>query len=130
MTLCISVLISTHNPNMDRLERTLKGIAEQTLNSEYWELVIVDNASTTPLSVDGLAWTRGARRVIREERLGLAYGRLAGIRNSTGALLVFVDDDNVLTPGYLENATKIFSRVKALGVAGGIVEPDWCDGEP
>jgi glycosyltransferase involved in cell wall biosynthesis len=126
----ISVLISTHNPNMERLERTVRAIAAQTLDPKHWECIVVDNASTKPVAVDQIPWNRAERRQIREERLGLTFGRLAGIRESKGELLVFVDDDNELAPDYLEVAKAVFDRMETLGVAGGIIEPEWCDAEP
>jgi glycosyltransferase involved in cell wall biosynthesis len=130
MNVSISVVISTHNPNMDRLERTVRAIAAQTLDAELWELVVVDNASTKRVSIDKIPWNRGERKQIREERLGLTYGRLAGIRESKGALLVFVDDDNELAPDYLQAALAAFDDRETVGIAGGIIEPEWCDAEP
>jgi GT2 family glycosyltransferase len=126
----ISVLISTHNPNFALFERTLSAIAAQTLAAQHWELVIVDNASVKPLKIDEVPWKRQNCRLIREERLGLSYGRLAAIRQSESALVVFVDDDSVLAPDYLETAIRIFSSEEGLGLAGGIIEPEWCDQEP
>src|SRR5262249_55066755 len=116
MNVRISVVISTHNPDIHRLERTLRGIAAQTLDTELWELVLVDNASTKRVSIDKIPWNRGERRQIREERLGLIYGRLAGIRASKGGVLVFVDDDNELAPDYLQAAMAVFDNREALGI--------------
>jgi glycosyltransferase involved in cell wall biosynthesis len=126
----VSVIVSTHNPNIATLDRILNAIVAQTLNQTRWELVIVDNASANSTEIDGMPWRLGNRRLIREERLGLTYGRLAGIRQSRAEILLFVDDDNVLAPDYLEIAVKTFSDIDDLGVAGGVVEPEWCDGEP
>src|SRR5262249_50530776 len=126
----ISVVISTHNPDVDRLERTVRAIAAQTLDAELWELVLVDNASRKPVTINNIPWNRGGCKKIRAERLGLIYGRLAGIRASEGALLVFVDDDNELAPDYLQAAMAIFDNRETLGIAGGVIEPEWCDAEP
>jgi glycosyltransferase involved in cell wall biosynthesis len=41
----LSVIICTHNPRKDYLERVLKALQEQTLPSESWELLLIDNAS-------------------------------------------------------------------------------------
>src|SRR6478672_2344590 len=128
MALCISVIISTHNPNMTLLNRTLNALKAQTFDAKRWELVVVDNASTKPVHIDGISWNCANFRVIREERLGLTYGRVAGIRNSESPLFVF--DDNVLAPNYLEVASRIFGSAENLGIAGGIIEPEWCDAEP
>jgi GT2 family glycosyltransferase len=126
----ISVVISTYNPNSAMLERTLDALAAQTMDARDWELVLIDNASTRALELGETARKFKNVRIIREERLGLTYGRLAGIRNSQGGILVFVDDDNALAEDYLETASRIFSLGKELGVAGGTMEPEWWDGEP
>jgi glycosyltransferase involved in cell wall biosynthesis len=126
----ISVVISTYNPNSVMLQRTLDALAVQTMDASDWELVLVDNASTRPLDLGETMRKFKNARIIREERLGVAYGRLAGIRSSSGEILVFVDDDNVLADDYLETANRIFISAKELGMAGGIMEPGWCFGEP
>ena len=46
----LSVIICTHNPRLDYLGRVLDALREQTLGKEQWELVVVDNASTSSLS--------------------------------------------------------------------------------
>lgn len=122
----ISVVLSTHNPHPGRLERTLSGLFSQNLAAADWELILVDNASTIPLSPAGLRLDRFSNsRLVREVRLGLAYGRLSGIQNSNGQIIVFVDDDNVLAPDYLHHAAEIFDRIPTLGTAGGKNLPEW-----
>jgi glycosyltransferase involved in cell wall biosynthesis len=120
MTCRVSVLLSTHNPDMGRLHRTLNGLFEQTLSTADWELVVVDNGSTPRLDVVALGLARHPRaRLIREERLGLIFGRIAGIENSTGDLIVFCDDDNLLASNFLVRAIEIFAADPCLGNAAG-----------
>jgi glycosyltransferase involved in cell wall biosynthesis len=126
----ISVIISTYNPNIVLLRRTLDALVVQTMNANNWELVLIDNSSTKPFDLGETMRKFKNARIIREDRLGLAYGRLAGIRNSGGEILVFVDDDNVLAENYLEAANRIFTSAKKLGMAGGVIQPEWCDGKP
>ena len=65
-------------------------------------------------------------RHIVEARLGLTFARLCGINNSTGQLLVFADDDNVLEPDYLETALALATFHPELAVFGaGILEPEF-----
>jgi len=130
MSPLVSVIISTHNPEQRLFERTLTAISRQTLDAKSWDITIVDNASNPALSMPSIAANMANCTLIREGRLGLSYGRLAGIRQSKGEFLVLVDDDNVLPPDYLANAVDIFRRKKDLGVAGGIIEPEWCDRKP
>ena len=58
MAVAVSVVISTHNPNEPRLQRTLAGLRAQTLPLDRWQLVLVDNASTDPAVFDryDLSW--------------------------------------------------------------------------
>ena len=115
----ISVIICTHNPRKDYLRRVFAGLASQTLPMAEWELLLVDNASKEPLSkLWDISWHRNARHV-REEKPGLTHARLRGIRESQGDLLIFVDDDNVLSDNYLSAATDIAKRYPDIGAFGG-----------
>lgn len=117
----LSVIICTHNPRKDYLERVLDALKAQTLPKEQWELLLIDNASKEPLaSTWDLSWQPRARH-IREDELGLTAARLRGIKESSGELLVFVDDDNVLAPDYLSNALNLSVSRNCVGAFGGNV---------
>ena len=121
----LSVIICTHNPRKQYLERVLKGLAGQTLSSDRWELLLVDNASETVLAQSvALNWHPHSRHV-REERLGLANARIRGIKEAKGDLLVFVDDDNVLAPDYLTTALEIGRQWPMMGAWGGQTIPEF-----
>lgn len=122
----LTVAICTHNPRKDYLERTLSSLAAQDLDRQLWELLIIDNASNNEVcsSVD-LSWHPSAR-LIREERLGLTPARLRAIEECQGALILFVDDDNVLQNDYLKVALDLADRYPVLGVFGsGRIEPEY-----
>lgn len=115
----ISVIICTHNPREDYLRRTLEALQNQSLPRAQWEMLLVDNASTVNLSGKwDLGWHPHGRHV-REEELGLTPARLRGIRESAGGMLVFVDDDNVLNPDYLQRALEISNSHPWIGAFGG-----------
>ena len=117
----ISVIIFTHNPRIDYLDRVLDALKNQTLDTMEWELILLDNASDQLLSESfDLSWHPSARHV-REEQLGLTVARLRGIREAKGDLLVFVDDDNVFHPNYLATALAISRSFPFLGTFGGQV---------
>jgi glycosyltransferase involved in cell wall biosynthesis len=128
----ISVIICTHNPREDYLRRALGGLMAQTLPKTQWELLVIDNASDKELhSLLDLSWHPGAR-VLREDCLGLTPARLRGIREASGDSLVFVDDDNVLAPNYLELSQRILDDHPFIGAMGGTSEgefevpvPEW-----
>ncbi|MGP0094507.1 MAG: glycosyltransferase [Xanthobacteraceae bacterium] len=112
-------MICSHNPRQDYLGRALKALSHQTLPVSQWELILVDNASGSPLErAWDITWhPQGGH--IREEQIGLTYARLAGIRQSRGGLIIFVDDDNVLDPSYVESACSIAKRFPQIGAFGG-----------
>jgi glycosyltransferase involved in cell wall biosynthesis len=119
----LSVVICTHNPRSDYLQRCVDALRCQTLPPNRWELVVVDNRSGRPVAdrVD-LSW-RSAARIVREETLGLTPARLRGIRETTGELLVFVDDDNVLDADFLEIALRVSKEKQFLGSWSGQCRP-------
>jgi glycosyltransferase involved in cell wall biosynthesis len=98
----------------------------QTLPREQWELLVIDNASNERLAEAwDLSWHPCARH-IRENNPGLTPARLRGIKESCSSLLIFVDDDNVLAPDFLEKAVTILGDYPYLGVFGaGILEPEF-----
>lgn len=64
---------------------------------------------------------------VREEELGLSVARRRGIREARGEIVVFVDDDNVLAPDYLDHARSIMQDA-SIGALGGVGTPLFEDG--
>ena len=146
--LAVSVIIPTHNPRMDYLARVVEALKQQTLPREQWELVVVDNGSRVPLkagAVKGakvekcesndaencvdLSW-HGNARIVREEELGLTNARLRGFAETSGEVIVLVDDDNVLAPDYLEQVVRIAREYPFLGTWSGALELELEPGSP
>ena len=115
----LSVIICTHNPRADYFARVLDALRNQSLPTDSWELLVIDNASVDPLAgrLD-LVW-HPAARVLREDELGLTPARLRGITETNTPLLVFVDDDNVLAPDFLEVALQVAAERPYLGAWSG-----------
>ena len=126
----LSAIVCTHNPRLDYLLRCLEALRCQSLASNQWEFLIVDNRSDQSVAdrVD-LSWHPRAR-IVREETLGLTAARLRGIRESTGELLVFVDDDNVLDVDFLETALRIMEERPFLGSWSGQCRPQFEQSPP
>jgi len=109
----------THNPRPDYLDEFQSALRNQSLPFNKWELILIDNRSDIPVQkLLDLSW-HPRSCVIREETLGLTIARLRGINETTGDILIFVDDDNVLAEDYLEQALKIAKKWKLLGAWGG-----------
>jgi glycosyltransferase involved in cell wall biosynthesis len=114
----LSLLICAHNPRPHYLRRVLDSLRAQTLPREQWELLLIDNLSSTPLNSNwDLSWHPNGRH-ISESELGLSPARQRGIRESVATILVFVDDDNVLDSNYLSTALSIGKEWPKLGTWG------------
>jgi len=122
----LTIVICSHNPRADFLNRTLRALQEQTLPLENWELLLVDNASAKPLAASwDLSWHCHGRH-ISEHELGLSAARQRGMQEAASDLLIFVDDDNVLDGNYLRYALEIKQSWPTLGVWGsGVINPEY-----
>ena len=130
----VTVIVCAHNPHEGRLVRVLDALRAQTLPQEKWSLLVVDNASTPPLSTRKLPWPPNATFIVEPE-LGLTAARLAGIAAAPGELIVLIDDDTVPAPDYLAVALDLMQSQPAVGAAGGRIRgefetppPSWMQG--
>lgn len=114
----LSVIICAHNPRPDVLGRVLKSLQSQTLPQSEWELLLIDNGSRQNLATDLDLRELTNARVVREDNVGLTLARLRGIDESQAEILVFVDDDNLLDPDYLQNVIREFQANARLGCIG------------
>ena len=128
-----SVLIPTHNPHPGRLQRSLDGLRAQTLPTDRWETVLIDNASSPALNaVNWSAHAPANFRLAGEPAPGLSHARRRGFMEARGEFAVLVDDDNVLAPDYLATALAFFAAHPQVGALGGrslpefeAAPPDW-----
>jgi len=119
----ISVIICTHDPREDYLQRTLEALRAQTLPMDQWELLLIDNASKTPVSKGfDLSW-QPQGKTSREEKLGKMHAWRKGMLEAQGDILVFVDDDNVLDSDYLDQALQVAGQFPFIGAWGASVVP-------
>lgn len=126
----VTVIICTYNPRRDYLERVLQALKNQTLPTELWELLLIDNASDQILASEiDLSWHPFSRHV-SEEQLGLTPARVRGIKEAVAEILVFVDDDNVLDQNYLEAVLRISKDFSIIGVWGGQIMPEFEEEPP
>src|SRR5437763_3320604 len=124
MEIVASVILCTFNPDRTRMQRSIDALAQQTLSKQSWELIIVDNASDTPVSQSGFRIPDNAR-FIRELKPGLVYARLAGIHDARSPTIIFCDDDNAFGQTYLTNAVEVMTSHPQMGVAIGKSKPEF-----
>lgn len=118
-----TVAICTAN-RAGRLAETLAAVLS-LLDPRACEIVVVDNGSVddTPRLLAGLAAAHPrALRAVREDRPGLSAARNRAVREARGELVLFLDDDALPAPGWLEAYLAAFHSTPAAA-AGGPVEP-------
>jgi glycosyltransferase involved in cell wall biosynthesis len=122
----VSVLICCHN-SAARITPTIEALTR--CNTTFpAEIVLVDNDSTDDtVATARAAWERLNNtsfrfRIVSEPELGLAYARRKGVREASYECVVFCDDDNWLSPDYLELVVEILSD-PTVGATGGQSEP-------
>ena len=92
----VSVVIATRD-RPERLARQLASIRAQTLDAGRFEVIVVDDGSSPPVRADA-----PVQVIRRDVSGGPGAGRNTGWRAARGRLVVFTDDDCVVTPGWLE----------------------------
>jgi glycosyltransferase involved in cell wall biosynthesis len=98
----VSVVIPCHDQGR-RLDEAVDSVFAQTLDD--FEILVVDDGSTDPATVRLLAHYRWPKtRVIAQERAGAAAARNAGLRESRGALVCFLEPVERLEKRFLEGA--------------------------
>jgi glycosyltransferase involved in cell wall biosynthesis len=122
----LTVVVPTHNPDSGRLARTLQALRAQTLSTDRWECLIVDNASNPSLQLTDLSG-HGPRglRLVAEPVPGLSQARRRGFVSSSGDIIVLVDDDNELSADYLAEVLRFFAAHPKVGVLGGRSLPEF-----
>ena len=119
----ISVVIPTKNRFQDII-KCIESILIQTLLPD--EIVIVDSSDTDELksNLDDLLQNKIAFKYIHAP-LSLTQARNVGIKESTGDVIIFLDDDVILDRDYIKETMHVFnndSEKKVGGVTGNIID--------
>jgi glycosyltransferase involved in cell wall biosynthesis len=123
----VSVIICCSN-SAERLPETLRHLLVQTFSKAIpWEIVIVNNASKddTRKVAESFAkdFAPGHLRIVEESRPGIAYARKCGMISAHYEFLAFVDDDNWVTPDWIEAVHQFLSSRPEVGAVGARGEP-------
>lgn len=98
-----------------RLERCLAALAEQSLDRDGYEVMVVDNGPDERMG--RLAERFGARYVVHPEG-GSYAARMRGVSAASGNLLVFTDADCAPPPGWLATIVRLFDDPACLVACG------------
>jgi glycosyltransferase involved in cell wall biosynthesis len=114
--LSLSVIIPTYN-KMDRLKLALYCLGKQTLAPSEYEVIVINDGST-----DGTAEYLNSNpvdyhlRYYHQKNSGQATARNLGLAKAAGSVIVFLDDDLITPPSFLE-----YHRAAHRGQTGRVV---------
>src|SRR5829696_8579496 len=96
----LSVVICTYNPDDKIFGQCLAGIIAASKRLAPNEILIIDNNSAEPVRskefVRDFIVQVSSAKVINETKQGLTPARLRGIKETSGDLIIFIDDDNFI----------------------------------
>ena len=127
----ISVIVCTYN-RCDLLPECLKSLADQTLEKNLYEVIVVNNNSTdnTQQAAEEFAGRHPNFWVVVETMQGLSHARNRGWQEARGQYAAFIDDDAKASPDWCERILDSFHIVEPKPVSvGGEIHP-WYETKP
>jgi glucosyl-dolichyl phosphate glucuronosyltransferase len=115
----LSVVIPTFNRG-EALRLTLRSVLAQRIDVPY-EIVVVDNNSSD--STREIVRSCSGVRYFLETRPGAAHVRNSGIERSHGEIIVFIDDDAVAEPNWLQELHRVYREIPDAWCVGGKILP-------
>lgn len=101
----ISIIIPTYQPQA-YLWQCLDSFAAQTLDKRLWELVVVLNGKAEPWLTQLKAYQATHAdmqlHILHTDLAGVSHARNMGLDAAKGDYIGFVDDDDYVSPSYLE----------------------------
>lgn len=122
----VSVILCTYN-RCQRLARALNSVAASVMPPPAaWEVLVVDNNSpdrTREVAEEFCSRYPDRFRYVYEARQGKSFALNHGIREASGDVLAFIDDDIVVEPNWLFELTRPLSDAKWAGTGGRVYLP-------
>ncbi|UOR03947.1 glycosyltransferase [Hymenobacter aerilatus] len=120
MSCTVSIVIPCYNHGA-YIEETLRSV-EQNAGPHPYELIIVDDGSTDPLTLDVMAsLQQRGYQVVQQPNQGLAAARNNGIALAQGRYILPLDSDNKVNKHYLTTAVDLLEQDATIDVVYGKV---------
>ncbi len=129
----LSVIICTYNRDK-YIYNVLKSVAGNGFPVERFEIILINNNSTDNTEREcnrfRADFPQPDYRYLIEKEQGLSYARNRGIKEATGDVLLYVDDDAAIEKGYLQAYCDFFGQHPSAMAAGGPVIPVYETAKP
>ena len=131
----ISVVICTYNREK-YIYSALESVAKQDYPYNKYEIVLINNNSTDNTEKLCMKFKENYPQVdfkyFVESEQGLSFARNRGIKESSGEIIIYLDDDVEIFPDYLKEYEVFFQNYPdAIGAGGKVIprfeaeEPKW-----
>ena len=124
MPIEISIVVCTYN-RADVLPKCLESLADQTADSELFEVLIIDNNSTDDTKKIALDFCENHNnfKYIFEKKQGLSHARNRAIEEARGGYLAYIDDDAIADKEWLKKIGSVIHNNKDIAAFGGPIYP-------
>lgn len=123
-----SVVVCTFNRS-ESLRRMLKSLQEIVIPDHLsCEVIVVDNNSDddTRLVFEEIEKDFESRiRYVLEDKKGLSHARNRGVKEASGEIIAFTDDDVMVDKHWIQNIDKAFKEYDDVACVGGKILPIW-----
>ena len=135
----LSVVVCSYNREQ-YIADAIESLLYQTLSPELFEILIIDNNSkdrTGEIALDYVERFGKSHQIryIKESNQGLCFARNRGIVEAKGKFIVYMDDDGIADPDFLEvQYNFLVEHDYVVGLGGKIIpryvhgKPKWIDG--
>ena len=125
----VSVIVTTFNrPRL--LHRCLRALSSQEVGGFTYDIIVVDDCSSPTNLADArkiCAEYENVRFQVNEKNVGLSSSRNNGARNASGDILLFLDDDIIVEPKYVQGHTDLFYEYENIATVGSLrFPPELC----
>lgn len=120
----VSVVIPNHN-RIDSLEMMLLALEKQTISSECYEVILVDQASDDGCRdlVKMMSLNYDIKLLEQDKKYGPSIARNSGVDLAEGSLIIFLDSDIIADPKLIESHINFHQRINQPVLACGRVLP-------
>lgn len=117
----VSIILPTYKQNITKLTRMIRSVLDQSVQD--FELIIVEDGNGPEIHNEIVRATDGDDRIrlIWQENAGVSAARNRGIACAEGDFIAFVDDDDLLSPYFLEESLQTMADYDCDFVIGGIL---------
>jgi glycosyltransferase involved in cell wall biosynthesis len=125
----VSIVICTYNRPI-LFKSTLQSVLDIDFDPHQYEIIVIDNGNDHQSQDVFASIKRDARcrmSYAKEEKPGLSHARNKGIALSQGRIVVFLDDDELVDPNWLQELIKPYDSDERTACVGGRIIPVFPD---